>query len=91
MNILKHGDPKIYNQYTVPYTCTRCNCEFEAVAGDMTIEPAEPDPVKQLEFLLFNPDKKPEKLFIVNCPDCGMKLSKTTAEVDAVGESRKEL
>jgi len=90
MKIIKHGNPEIYKQYTVPYTCTRCGCEFEAAAGDMRIKPAEPDPVKQLEFLLINPDKKPEELFIVNCPDCGMRLSKTTTEVDAIGESRDD-
>lgn len=89
MKILKHGKPEIYNQYTVPYACNRCGCEFEAVAGDMKIEPAEPDPVKQLACMLTNPDKQLEELFVVHCPDCGMRLSKTTTEVDQIGKERE--
>lgn len=86
MKIIKLGNPEITRQYSVPYTCDRCGCEFEAVAGDIKIVPAEMDPVKQIMNILD--DVKTEKLFKVNCPGCGKILSKTTAEVDACGKER---
>lgn len=84
MKIIKHGNSKITKQYIVLYKCDRCGCEFEAVAGDIKIVPAETDPVKQLMNILD--DAKTENLFKVNCPDCGKILSKTTTEVDACGK-----
>lgn len=91
MRIIKHGDPEIIKNYAVPYTCTRCGCECEAVAGDITISSAESDSLKRIEYMLTHEGTEPDEIFVINCPDCGMKLSKTTAEVDAIEESRKEL
>ena len=88
MNIIKHGDPEITKQCSILYTCDRCRCEFTAVAGDVYVLPAEPDPVKRLKNILE--DVKTENIFKVHCPDCGKILSKTTAEVDAYEEEIKK-
>lgn len=83
MIITKHGDADIIEANIIPFTCTKCGCEFKATRSETNVTTKIND-IGSL-FAAVLEQESVDLIYKINCPECGEELIK-----DAPAEEAKE-
>lgn len=84
MIITKHGDADIIEANIIPFTCTRCGCEFKATRAEANVTTKEKD-IGTL-FAAILEQESVDLIYKINCPECGEELTKDAPKADEVKE-----
>ena len=83
MIITKHGNSDIIEANIIPFTCTRCGCEFKATKSETNVTPKDTN-IGSL-FAAVLAQESVDLIYKVDCPECGEELIK-----DVPAEEAKE-